>query len=121
MYTYKLYCSKLPPVKCDTSIVSPPEMKGENSKYMHSCRSTWVESTCTKFKFSIMVSGSYVLLYQFYFYSCTGFIWNGGKRVPIGKITQFTDWFVKIISFEGWWIFFVRDTCGAGTGCMFQK
>jgi hypothetical protein len=22
---------------------------------------------------------------------------------------------------EGWWIFFVRDTCGAGTGCMFQK
>ena len=24
MYTYKLYRSKLPPAKCDTSIISPP-------------------------------------------------------------------------------------------------
>ena len=26
-----------------------------------------------------------------------------------------------VISLEGWWICFVRDTCEAGTGCMFQK
>jgi hypothetical protein len=25
----------------------------------------------------------------------------------------------KLNSGEGWWIFYVRDTCGAGTGCMF--
>jgi hypothetical protein len=29
---------------------------------------------------------------------------------------------LKIIVVKaGGWIFFVRDTCGAGTGCMFQK
>jgi hypothetical protein len=26
-----------------------------------------------------------------------------------------------IVVKAGGWIFFVRDTCGAGTGCMFQK
>jgi hypothetical protein len=59
--------------------------------------------------FNLQKSNCKISTVVLYIVHCTGTAMGGSTAV--------------VISLEDWWIYFVRDTCGAGTGCtsIFQK